>query len=86
METIILYKYGLIYREVLHPPKIDWCQLMEQKTSNLIVAKMLEVFTELFPHLIHPCPYKVMLKSSFSLGIIYGSLNSSWLPQTLRLA
>lgn len=53
------YKYGAIYREVMHTPKFDWCALMEARETNPMILQILTVFKESFPELIHKCPFQV---------------------------
>lgn len=65
MEAKLLYKYGTIYREVLHTPVIDWCRFMSENDdpSQIIVksplALLYAVIRDSVPSIIHKCPYTV---------------------------
>lgn len=63
---LVYYKYGMIYREVMHTPKLDWCQLMDNTIENLFFKSLIEVFKENFHGFVHECPYEVCLKLKFS--------------------
>lgn len=63
MKTVIYYKYGTIYREVIHTPMMNWCQLMNQQTQNAIVKNVIDVMRECFPEGVHECPYTVRFSS-----------------------
>lgn len=58
-NIIVHYKYGNVFRDVLHSPKFNWCHVMKSKTSNILLTQMIEVFHENFPEFIHECPYSV---------------------------
>lgn len=59
VDTSLSYKYGLIYREVLKTPRLDWCSLYSQKLNNLLVKQLVLVINDTLPWLIHSCPYSV---------------------------
>lgn len=75
MEAKLLYKYGTIYREVLHTPVIDWCRFMSENDdpSKIIVksplALLYAVIRDSVPSIIHKCPYTVS-SSYFELLIL----------------
>lgn len=63
MEAVYQYKYGTIYRDVLHLKKVDWCFYM----NNLDIARNIPLFHELLkllddnaPGFVRPCPWKVI--------------------------
>lgn len=57
-EATLLYKYGTIYREVLHLKRFDWCEAMRKKSANNILTKFfIDVLEDSVPSMIHPCPY-----------------------------
>lgn len=38
VRLLYIYKYGMIYREVMNTPRIDFCELMDEKDfSNKVV-------------------------------------------------
>lgn len=72
------YKYGTIYREVIHVRPFELCQLVNLGTSNLLTKFVLNLMDESAPGFIHPCPYKkvnvshVMIKTS-TVGSAFAS-------------
>lgn len=58
-EGKLLYRYGNIYREVMHMPRINVCRVTLDYQSNIMLATLLKMTLESAPTLIHPCPYKV---------------------------
>lgn len=59
IETRLQYKYGTIYREVMHGPMVTWCEMTKDHWANLIVVQLMKIFEASFPGLIHPCPYYI---------------------------
>lgn len=57
----LFYKYGTIYRDVLHSPRIDVCQIMN--STNKLVKQIIEMIDDSALGIVHPCPYTV--KPSF---------------------
>lgn len=57
VDAQLLFKYGTIYREVLHMEKIEICELTKYATNKL-VAQIMDLIMDNAPELIHPCPYK----------------------------
>lgn len=53
----LLFKYGTIYREVMHTPRIDVCKVNKLGTDNKLV-KMIYAFVN-STDLTHECPYNV---------------------------
>lgn len=53
------FKYGTIYREVMHTPKFDWCELMDDKQTNPMLRQIKSLFQDSFPDLMHRCPFQV---------------------------
>lgn len=63
IEVRLFYKYGVIYREVMHSPRHEWCGLYKYGNSNPLIAQMIKVVEENAPQIVHECPYTVRLKS-----------------------
>lgn len=59
MQATLFYRYGLIYREVLRMPKMNWCHLMSHQAHNLVFKHLIDLQAANFPGTIHECPYKV---------------------------
>lgn len=58
----MIYKYGVIYREVMHTPRIDLCSILNKdKIENLMVSYLVKVVDDSCPGIVHPCPYTVKL-------------------------
>lgn len=74
MRAIVNYKYGTIYRDVIRKPEFDWCQVMEQEASNLMLAKFVEIMRESFRPIIHKCPYKVKQIILTNLTTVLGNV------------
>ena len=56
----LLYKYGNIYREVMHSPRADWCTFLNvKKEDNLMLYQMVIIVKDRNPSLVHECPYWV---------------------------
>lgn len=55
----LFYKYGMIYREVLHSPSIDWCHLTTGKQENIMVDQVVTLLNTSAPGAVHACPYTV---------------------------
>lgn len=64
MDFEMLYKYGTIYREVLHSPfRFDFCYFMihlgEFRTHPL-GNEFVKIMEESIPGFVRPCPWKVI--------------------------
>lgn len=57
-----MYKYGTIYREVMHTPVIDWCKIMKEATDSILIAQLMLLFNANAPGIWHKCPLTVKLK------------------------
>lgn len=53
------YKYGMIFREVLRTPTLNWCKFAIQRGDNLLADQLYTVLKDSVPSLLHPCPYSV---------------------------
>lgn len=57
------YKYGTIYREVMHSPrKIDWCFFMnnlDMARKGLLFKQFVDLLESISPGFVRPCPWKV---------------------------
>lgn len=61
----LLFKYGTIYREVMHTPKIDACRVASQGSDSKVVKMLVDFFNS--TDLVHECPYNVkQLNNYFS--------------------
>lgn len=59
-EVKLLYKYGTIYREVMHTPTVDACALMDGKYNNKMLDQLVQFMLDSAgPDIIHKCPYTV---------------------------
>lgn len=63
-EGKLLFRYGLVYREVLSTPRIDVCEvvkqiLTKQDLTNRIIFALAKFIKDSYPQLIHECPYNV---------------------------
>lgn len=60
VEVKLLYKYGTIYREVMHTPTFDACALMDGKYNNKMLDQLVQFMLDSAgPDIIHKCPYTV---------------------------
>ena len=57
VEMIYSYRYGTIYREVIHSPKIDWCTFMESGSTNPFILSVTNEFRDSAPNLFQKCPF-----------------------------
>lgn len=55
----LFYRYGTIYREVLHTPFLDVCALLKNSKGNILFQQMLNVVRDSYPSIVHDCPYTV---------------------------
>lgn len=60
----LLYRYGLVYREVIVTPKVEVCALLHQIVSkeaigNKVVYAATKFIVDTYPQMIHECPYHV---------------------------
>lgn len=85
MEIVFQYKYGTIYRDVLHVKRFDWCDAMNRRSAqNLVTKFIVDLAEENVPAMIHRCPYnqiivdKVSMKT-VSVGSIFPSVDYKFL-------
>lgn len=57
-EVIYSYRYGTIFREVIHSPKMEWCSMMDGAAANPIFSSILQEIKDSVPNLLHKCPYE----------------------------
>lgn len=50
----------MIYRDVMHTPRLDWCNLMKVETTNKIVETVMQLARKFVPSALHKCPYTVL--------------------------
>lgn len=64
----LIFKYGVHYREVMHTPRVDWCNTMENYDRNDIInsplKQLLKLVEDSAPSAVHKCPYTVTLNNS----------------------
>lgn len=77
MTIKVFFKYTANYREVMHTPLFDLCQIMEMGTTNLMIKQLLAVINS--TELLHKCPYQVSTVSKMlvKLQIILFSVHSA---------
>lgn len=65
VEVKLLYKYGTIYREVLHTPVFEWCKFVEENSDDRDfkikspLALLYGIIKDSAPAVVHKCPYTV---------------------------
>ena len=59
MEVKLFYKYGTIYREVMHTPNFDLCKIMKDGDTNLMIKQLIQLIKDSIPLALHECPYTV---------------------------
>lgn len=64
MTFKLLFKYGTIYREVLHLNLVDWCQITNKAVNTVLIKFILDVAIDSAPDVIHECPYRVIFISA----------------------
>lgn len=52
-----MFKYGVIYREAIKTPLIDWCALMTAPSSLRLISQIIKLVQDNAPELTHECPY-----------------------------
>lgn len=57
IDVKLFYKYGTIYREVMHTPRIDACEVVSKGTDSKAVKMLIDFFNS--TDLVHKCPYNV---------------------------
>ena len=58
VQMILSYRYGLIYREVINSKKLEWCEIMDGKSTHLFVTQTISQLKGIVPNLYHKCPYE----------------------------
>lgn len=61
-DVKLLYRYGNVYREVIHTPKFDVCDAFSKGTENKIIKQLIDFIDN--PDLVHTCPYNVNFESN----------------------
>lgn len=51
------FKYTTVYRDVMHTPNFDFCQIMKMGTTNMMIKQLLAIINS--TELLHECPYQV---------------------------
>ena len=58
VHAVYLYRFGTIYREMLNSGLVDYCEVMDGKSLNLVLDITITNLKMSVPHLLHSCPYK----------------------------
>lgn len=58
IELVYSYRYGTIYREVIHSPKLEFCGIMEGSLNNPFLSSIINEIRDSVPELFHKCPYE----------------------------
>jgi len=58
IQIILYYHYGLIYREVINTKKQEWCDIMDEKSTNIYFSHTIAQIKASAPGLMHKCPYE----------------------------
>lgn len=61
LKARVFYKYGTIYREVMHTPLMNWCDMPLSQTSNPMIKQLIKFANDIDPNLVHSCPYTVIV-------------------------
>lgn len=62
MEAKLFFKYGTIYREVIHTPRFDWCGIAKDFLQPIIpnpMSAFFQLIRDTAPEAVHTCPYTV---------------------------
>lgn len=62
IEAKLFFKYGTIYREVIHTPRIEWCGMAKDYLQPKIPTPLsvaIEIIKDSAPEAVHQCPYTV---------------------------
>lgn len=60
-DVRLLYRYGNVYREVIHTPTFDLCAAISKGTDNIIIKQLIDFIDN--ADLIHDCPYNVIFET-----------------------
>lgn len=64
----IEYKYITTYRQVLKAPVIDACYIVDGTILNPLTSMIMNIFRDSgFKHIIHTCPYTVIILQKYSI-------------------
>ena len=58
VHAVYLYRFGTIYGEMLNSGLVDYCEVMDGKSLNLVLDITITNLKMSVPHLLHSCPYK----------------------------
>lgn len=62
VDAKLFYKYGTIYRDVIHTPtRADFCQFSQVAKTNLMIQQIAKIIDDIAPGLLHDCPYTVSI-------------------------
>lgn len=65
VEPKLLFRYGLIYRDVITFPRMDFCDLTKkvqnnQNLTNRVISSFAKFMSASYPREVHECPYTVL--------------------------
>lgn len=71
-EVKLLFRYGLVYREVLKTPKFNFCEVVhqnpkEQILTNRAIYSAIKIVKDTYPQAFHECPYNVSKLQKFQI-------------------
>lgn len=68
VNLTVEYKYITTYRQVLKAPVIDACIMLDGTVSNPLLTMIMNIFRDSgFQHIIHVCPYTVIILQKYSM-------------------
>lgn len=56
-HTIIYYRYGTIFRQIIDTKKLEICAILNNEDTNPFVRLMIDMLKSRAPNLIHKCPF-----------------------------
>lgn len=58
VHAVYLYRFGTIYREMLNTGLVEFCEIMDGKSFNVVLDYTLSNLKLSVPQLLHSCPYE----------------------------
>jgi len=56
-HTIVYYRYGTIYRQIIEIKKFELCEILDGGDTSPLIKLFIDMLKSRSPHLIHKCPY-----------------------------
>lgn len=80
VDAKLLFRYGLVYRDVIRAPRIDVCEMTrriqdKQDLANRVIFSAFKFIKDSYPEMIHECPYNVPCSQN-SIFFLLLSFNS----------